>query len=55
MSRIKKYFKDLAEARAVLKERKKRDPSLGIHKMPKGTRQHGMYAVCSYFEWLNTY
>jgi hypothetical protein len=26
----------------------------GVFKMPKGTRHHGEYAVCTEFEWLNT-
>ena len=53
----KKYFKSLKEARKALKERNKghADGWLGIYKMPKGTRRHGEYAVCSYMEFINTY
>lgn len=54
---MKKYFKTLKEARKALAERTKghADGWLGIHKMPKGTRHHGEYAVCSEMEYLNTY
>jgi len=53
----KKYFKNKKEAIEV---RDKRNAGKGIEwykvfKMPKGTRHHGEYAVCSEMEWLNTY
>jgi len=52
----KKYFKDLAEARKVCEERSRRDHyQYGVYRMPKGSRRHGEYAVCSYLEYLNTY
>lgn len=55
MARTKKYFKTLGEARKALAERKKERTDVDIYKMHKGTRHAGMYAVCSYMEYLNTY
>lgn len=54
---MKKYFKSKAEALKVCAERNK---GVGheyykVFKMSKGTRHHGEFAVCSEFEWLNTY
>jgi len=54
---MKKYFKNRAEA---IKERDKRNsekgyPFVKVFKMPKGTRHHGEFAVCSELEYLNTY
>ena len=52
----KKYFKTLKEAKKALEERTKfYDSGLNIYKMPKGSRHAHMYAVCTYFEYLNTY
>ena len=54
---MKKYFKTKREALKVCSEHNK---GKGIEwykvfKMPKGTRHHGEYAVCSEMEFLNTY
>ena len=53
---MKKYF---ATRREAVKAMKERDPyglyGLRVFKMPKGTRKAGMYAVCEYTEYLNTY
>jgi len=54
----KKYFKTRAEALKELEIRKKLEPfssALGVHKMHKGSRRAGWYAVCSEIEYLNTY
>lgn len=50
----RKYFKSLKEAKEALKTK---NPYCGysIFKMPKGTRKHGWYAVCTELEFLNTY
>lgn len=57
MSATKKYFKTKKEAVEVAKERRKINNTYAIQvfKMPKGTRHHGMYAVCTYLEFINTY
>lgn len=55
MAREKKYYKTLSAARKALEERKKTRTDVDIYKMHKGTRHAGMYAVCSYMEYLNTY
>jgi len=56
MSAIKKYFKTKKEAfEALEKRRKSYLDGLRVFKMPKGTRHHGMYAVCTYLEYINTY
>jgi hypothetical protein len=52
---MKKYFKTKKEAQKALEERITNNPSLKIFKMPKGTRRHGEYAVCTDIEYLNTY
>ena len=52
---MKKYFKTKKEAQKALEERLVNNPSLKIFKMPKGTRRHGEYAVCTDIEYLNTY
>lgn len=53
---MKKYYPTLKEAR---KERDARNKVHGemyhVYRMPKGTRHHGQYAVCSEIEYLNTY
>ena len=53
---MKKYF---ATRREAVKAMKERDPQgymmLQVFKMPKGTRKAGMYAVCDYIEYLNSY
>ena len=53
---MKKYFETKREAVKAMKER---DPQgymmLQVFKMPKGTRKAGMYAVCDYIEYLNSY
>ena len=52
----KKYFKSRSDAFRELQERKKAGRvDVGVYKMHKGTRHAGMYAVCSYMEYLNTY
>ena len=51
----RKYYKTLKEARKALEERKTSESGIGIFRMSKGTRHHGEFAVCSEFEWLNTY
>lgn len=53
---MKKFFKTKTEANKASKERW----ALGYYdqhvwKMPKGTRHHGEFAVCSELEYLNTY
>lgn len=55
MSRRKLYYKSLYEAQSALNKFKESDNILGIeiHKMPKGTRHHGMYYVGSFMDWLN--
>lgn len=57
MSAIKKYFKTKKEAVEVAKERRKIKDTcmISVFKMPKGSRRHGMYAVCTYLEFINTY
>ena len=57
MSAIKKYFKTKKEAIEVAKERRKIKDTyiISVFKMPKGSRHHGMYAVCTYLEFINTY
>lgn len=52
---MKKYFKSRSEAHKVCNERQRQDPSVKVWKMPKGTRHHGEWAVCSEMEFLNTY
>ena len=52
---MKKYFKTRKEALQACEERRKANPCIGVFKMSKGTRKAGWYAVCSEFEWLNTY
>ena len=54
---MKKYFKNKKDA---LSEAKRRNEQkcvewYKVFKMPKGTRHHGEYAVCSEMEFLNTY
>lgn len=53
----RKYFETRKEA---LQECERRNRGMRIQyyrvfKMPKGTRNHGKFAVCSEFEYLNTY
>ena len=57
MSAIKKYFKTKKEAIEVAKERRKINNTYTIQgfKKPKCTRHHGMYAVCTYLDFINTY
>jgi hypothetical protein len=53
---MKKYFKTKKEAQKALEERSMfTSKNLGVYKMPKGSRRHGEYAVCTYTEYLNTY
>lgn len=55
-SPLKKYFKTKQTAQKVADERNKPyHRGIGVFKMPKGSRHAGMYAVCTYFEALNTY
>lgn len=52
----RKYFKTRREAVAACAEQN-RGKSVEWYKvflMPKGTRHHGEYAVCSEMEYLNT-
>ena len=54
---MKKYFDNKKDA---IKAAKERNNGKGVEwykvfKMPKGTRNHGKYAVCSELEYLNTY
>lgn len=55
MARAKLYFKSKSEALLVAKERNERkfSNSIGVYKMVKGTRHHGMYFVGTYLEWLH--
>ena len=51
---MKKYFKTLKEAKKAFAERTKGyHYGLHIYKMPKGTRHHGEYAICTELEYLN--
>lgn len=54
---MKKYFKTKREALKVCSERNKGKGIkwYNVFKMPKGTRNHGKFAVCSEMEFLNTY
>ena len=54
---MKKYFKTRKEAQQVCAQRNERSNCnyFKVFKMPKGTRHHGEFAVCSYMEYLNTY
>lgn len=56
MARERKYFKSKP---AALKACEKRNQPYGkglqVFKMPKGSRHPGMYAVCTYLEYVNTY
>ena len=52
----RKYYDKLSDAKralATLKQHGRVD--VGVYKMHSGTRHAGMYAVCSYMEYLNTY
>lgn len=53
---MKKYFKDKDEALQECARRNmyKSCEYYKVFKMPKGTRHHGEYAVCSEMEFLNT-
>lgn len=55
--RYKKYHKTAAAANRFLSAWRMSHPfcNFGIYLMPKGSRHAGMYAVCSYLDWLNTY
>lgn len=54
---MKKYFKTRKDALKACAERNTKEGFNYLHvfKMPKGTRHHGEYAVCSEMEYLNTY
>jgi hypothetical protein len=54
---MKKYFKKKKEAIKVCEERNKGKGFVWykVFKMPKGTKRHGEFAVCSEMEYLNTY
>ena len=54
---MRKYFKSRRQA---IEECTRRNAMKGfewfkVFRMPKGTRHHGEYAVCSEMEYLNTY
>lgn len=53
---MKKYFNNRKDA---IKAARERNADKGVwykvFKMPKGTRHHGQFAVCSEIEYLNTY
>lgn len=51
----RKYYKTLSEAKQAHAVAVITNPCIRIFKMPKGTRKHGWYAVCSEIEYLNTY
>ena len=54
----RKYFQSRKEAIEACEERNKTFGSgkeIRVHKMPKGSRHVGQYAVCDYIEYLNTY
>lgn len=56
MAALKKYYKTRKEANKVCEERNQRYGYVyEVFRMPKGTRHHGEYAVCTYVEYLNTY
>lgn len=52
---MKKYFKSKKEAQhaAELCNGHLFRSTVEVHRMPKGTRHHGMYYVGTYLEWLN--
>lgn len=54
---MKKYFKNRRDAlqECALRNASKSVEWYKVFKMPKGTRHHGEYAVCSEMEFLNTY
>ena len=49
----RKYYKSKAAALKACEEMN--NIAIHVYKMPKGSRHHGEYAVCSYVEFLNTY
>jgi len=52
----KKFFKTLAEARRVKKERFDGVDSVHVYRLPKDTPRHGgEYVVCTHLEYLNPY
>lgn len=53
---MKKYYKTKSEANKA-KQARDAQGFIGLHvwKMPKGTRHHGEFAVCTELEYLNTY
>lgn len=54
--RPKKYYTSKKEAIKACEERNKPyGNGLEVFKMPKGTRHHGEYAVCTRLEYINTY
>lgn len=53
---MKKYYKTLKEANAAKNAREAQGYfNLHVWRMPKGTRHHGEFAVCTEIEYLNTY
>lgn len=54
--RPKKYYTSKNEAIAACEERNRvHGTHCQVFKMPKGTRHHGEYAVCTHLEYINTY
>ena len=53
--RQRKYFKSRKEAINAREERNKPyGKGIEVHKMPKGSRHSGQYAVCTFIEYLNS-
>lgn len=53
MSAIKKYFKTKKEAIVAYEKRRAADYGAHIFKMPKGTRKHGWYVICTHLEFIS--
>lgn len=54
---MKKYYKTLKEAKQAqekLIQHFGQLSDINVYKMPKGTRHHGEYAVCTHLEFINT-
>lgn len=53
----RKYFKSKAEANKFrdLYNEQENTTLYNVYRMPRGSRHPGMYAVCSFLEYVNTY
>lgn len=52
-----KYFKTLSAARKACDQRNSAEYTTLYHvyRMPKGSRHHGEFAVCTFLDYINTY